>query len=165
MQTHGRARWPCGVPRAGSRAILCVGERNCRMALKEREELSTQAKDQVVAAADGLSTLVQHFDVLLFSCESGLGVLVLYGGISRNRQSAEESRSQQPLYAEPTMSNPGLSSFFASLYALFSSFHNSYGHPSRALGLLLTRFFISASSTKSFDIPLFRMELFGFGNI
>jgi DNA repair exonuclease SbcCD ATPase subunit len=42
----------------------------------EREELGAQAKDQIALAAEGLRSLVQRFDVPLFSRDSGLGVFV-----------------------------------------------------------------------------------------
>ena len=42
----------------------------------EREELSTQAEDQVKVAADGLRALVQRFGVTLFSRESSPPILV-----------------------------------------------------------------------------------------
>jgi len=41
----------------------------------ECEELTVQVKDQIVDATNGLHGLIQHFNILLFSHTSELGVL------------------------------------------------------------------------------------------
>jgi chromosome segregation ATPase len=43
---------------------------------QEREELTARAKDQIADAAKGLRSLVQRYDIPLFSRDSGLAVLI-----------------------------------------------------------------------------------------
>ena len=69
----------------------------------EREELTAQAKDQIADAANGLRSLIQRYDVPLFSRESGLGVLV--DALGRYLEKHNAQVSEQLLSAEAEKRN------------------------------------------------------------
>ncbi len=69
----------------------------------EREELTAQAKDQIVDAANGLHGLTQRFDIPLFSRESGLGVLA--DALERYLEKHNAQESEQLLAAEAEKHN------------------------------------------------------------
>ena len=73
---------------------------------QEREELSAQAKDHFAVAADGLSALVQYFDVPLFSHDSGLYYSVneyLDLELGNNQQFAMMSCHYLPRFSLPPL--------------------------------------------------------------
>lgn len=69
----------------------------------EREELTAQAKDQIVDAANGLRGLIQRFDIPLFSRESGLGVLV--DAVERYLEKHNAQESERLLASEAEKRN------------------------------------------------------------
>ena len=69
----------------------------------EREELTAQAKDQIVDAVNGLRGLIRRFNIPLFSSESGLRVLV--DALERYLEKHNAQESEQLLAAESEKRN------------------------------------------------------------
>ena len=99
----------------------------------EREELTAQAKDQIVDAANGLRGLIQRFDIPLFSRESGLGVLV--DALERYVEKHNAQESEQLLAAEAEKRN----AMTRELEAAKAEIQALQAHPSVSALLILCR--------------------------